>query len=224
MAINETIVTGRKFRKCIDEATKLWQRFSFWSRAEDTEFDDGKNAEIKLGAIDGITDSLASTSSRIAASAKSVNQLSNDLAQQPDWITDSTGKITGYKTPGGADTVFPFSSAELLWTNPSIKSEETIVAPCNWEKYDKIIILACQYYGYPDAKFIQCCDIGATIKGWNLSVKDFVVYRTIQFTSGDMPGIGAITMYAETEHNSCSYNIPLKIWGINMEENFYAYP
>lgn len=30
--------------------------------------------------------------------------------QQPEWIEDSTGKITGYKTPGGADTVFPFSS------------------------------------------------------------------------------------------------------------------
>lgn len=30
--------------------------------------------------------------------------------QQPDFIYDATGKITGYKTPGGADTVFPFSN------------------------------------------------------------------------------------------------------------------
>lgn len=36
--------------------------------------------------------------------------LTNNLAQQPEWIEDSTGKITGYKTSiGGADTVFPFS-------------------------------------------------------------------------------------------------------------------
>lgn len=28
---------------------------------------------------------------------------------------DSTGKITGYKTPGGADTVFPFRAIEDLF-------------------------------------------------------------------------------------------------------------
>ncbi len=37
------------------------------------------------------------------------DELYNNLMQQPEWIKDSTGKITGYKTPGGADTVFPFS-------------------------------------------------------------------------------------------------------------------
>lgn len=52
MAINEEIVTGRKFRKCIDVANKLWQRISFWTMASDVEFDDGKNAEEKLKEID----------------------------------------------------------------------------------------------------------------------------------------------------------------------------
>lgn len=37
--------------------------------------------------------------------------LNNNLAQQPTWIKDSSGKITGYKTQAGADTVFPFNSA-----------------------------------------------------------------------------------------------------------------
>lgn len=37
--------------------------------------------------------------------------LNDKLAGQPEWIKDSTGKITGYKT-GGADTVFPFSDIE----------------------------------------------------------------------------------------------------------------
>ena len=118
MAINETIVTGRKFRKCIDEATKFWQRFSFWSKAEDTEFDDGKNAETKLGAIDGITDSLASTSSRIAASAKSVNQLSNDLAF-PDGVRfypDVKDGVRGFNIDParGADTFSPFRQKPIL--------------------------------------------------------------------------------------------------------------
>ena len=114
MTVNEQIVTGRKFRKLIDEATKLWQRISFWTKSSDVEFDDGKDAETKIGAIDGITDSLVSTSSRIAASAKAVNTLSNNLAQQPEWIRDSsTGKITGYRF-GGADPVFPFSELSKL--------------------------------------------------------------------------------------------------------------
>lgn len=32
----------------------------------------------------------------------------------PEWITDSTGKITGYKTQGGADTVFPFNPIRYI--------------------------------------------------------------------------------------------------------------
>lgn len=79
--VNEQIVTGRKFRKLIDEATKLWQRISFWTKASDVEFDDGSTAETKMGAINGITDSLVSTSSNIAASAKALNQLNNKLNQ-----------------------------------------------------------------------------------------------------------------------------------------------
>ncbi len=35
--------------------------------------------------------------------------------QQPEWNYDSTGKIIGYKTPGGADTVFPFSTKLTLY-------------------------------------------------------------------------------------------------------------
>lgn len=37
--------------------------------------------------------------------------LNNNLEAVPQFITDTTGRITGYKTPGGADTVFPFSFA-----------------------------------------------------------------------------------------------------------------
>lgn len=111
--INEQIVIGRKFRKLIDESAKLWQRISFWTKASDVEFNDGMTAETKLGAIDGITDSLVSTSSRIAASAKALNTLNNNLMSHPQFICDDTGKITGYKTKVGADTVFPFNCGDF---------------------------------------------------------------------------------------------------------------
>ena len=81
MAINEQIVTGRKFRKLIDEATRQWQRISFWRKAVDVEFDDGINAETKLSAINGITDSLTSTSSNIAASAAAIKALNDKIIE-----------------------------------------------------------------------------------------------------------------------------------------------
>lgn len=79
LAINEQIVTGRKFRKLINESTKLWERISFWKKATDVEFNDGKNAETKVGAINGITDSLTSTSSNIVASAKAVKTINDKI-------------------------------------------------------------------------------------------------------------------------------------------------
>lgn len=36
--------------------------------------------------------------------------INSSLESQPNFVYDSTGKITGYKTKVGADTVFPFSS------------------------------------------------------------------------------------------------------------------
>lgn len=36
------------------------------------------------------------------------DNVNSSLDEQPDFIYDATGKITGYKTKAGADTVFPF--------------------------------------------------------------------------------------------------------------------
>lgn len=114
MAVNEEIVTGRKFRKLIDEATKLWQRISFWTKASDVEFDDGQTAETKVGAINGITDSLVSTSSNIAASAKALSTVNNKLANgRVNIVVTETG--LGYKIDG-ADTVTPFSKIPVFGT------------------------------------------------------------------------------------------------------------
>ncbi len=76
MAINEEIVTGRKFRKLIDEANKLWQRISFWTKASDVEFDDGQTAETKIrdinGALSTLNSKLEITKATLAAGATSV--------------------------------------------------------------------------------------------------------------------------------------------------------
>ncbi len=56
--INEQILTGRKFRKLIDETSRLWLRISFWTKASDVEFDDGESAEIKFADIANTINSL----------------------------------------------------------------------------------------------------------------------------------------------------------------------
>ena len=49
------------------------------------------------------------------ANAKTnIDSLNSDLGAAPEFVIDkSTGKITGYKTKAGADTVFPFSAPLL---------------------------------------------------------------------------------------------------------------
>lgn len=72
MAINETIITGRKYRRLIDVATRLWERISFWTKASDVEFDDGKSAQAKVGAIKGITTSISVTETGYAIDASMI--------------------------------------------------------------------------------------------------------------------------------------------------------
>lgn len=57
MAIQEIIITGRKYRKCIDNTpnNKKWQRYSFWTKASDVWFDDGTTAQKKIGSFKGVT-------------------------------------------------------------------------------------------------------------------------------------------------------------------------
>lgn len=89
MAVNEQIVTGRKFRKLIDEVNKIWLRISFWTKASDVEFNDGKNAETKIGAINGVTDSLTSTASNIAASAAAIKALNDKVTELNGNLNDA---------------------------------------------------------------------------------------------------------------------------------------
>lgn len=92
MAINEQIITGRKYRKCIDVANKVWLRISFWTSANDVEFDDGKTLQQKLGTINGITDSLSSTDIKSALSAKAGKVLNDKLDELSKKVT---GHISG---------------------------------------------------------------------------------------------------------------------------------
>lgn len=109
--MSETIVTGKKYRILTDVAQKVWQRVSFWTKSSDVEFNDGKTAETKVGAISGITDSLVSTSSNIAASAKAVSELNGNL----NVYVDEEGKLH-FVNGSGADSVLNFNSGVQSYT------------------------------------------------------------------------------------------------------------
>ena len=89
MAINETIVTGRYFRRCTDAANKVWQRISIWHKASDCEFDDGTNAQTKVGAIKGITTSTSVTQTGYAADMTTVKNLQAQINELNSNIINS---------------------------------------------------------------------------------------------------------------------------------------
>ncbi len=113
MAINEKIVTGRKFRRLINKEAKLWMRMSWWHKASDCEFDDGRTAEQKLGNINGITSNLDDNYPDIAASSEGVFTIHDNLEhgiinKHIQFVIQDDGTL-GWKKDG-ADTVIPFSS------------------------------------------------------------------------------------------------------------------
>jgi hypothetical protein len=92
--MTENIVTGKKFRILTDATNKIYDRISFWTKASDVEFNDGGTAESKLGSISGVTDSLTSTSSSIAASAAAVKGLNDKITELS---TSLNGSMTEWK-------------------------------------------------------------------------------------------------------------------------------
>lgn len=111
---NEQIVKGKSYRILSDASQKLWSKISFWTASSDVEFNDGKNAETKVGAIDGITDSLVSDSSNIAASAKAVSELNSNLQSS---------------FQAGVDSVY--NAVKAKGTTPASKSLSDVVKGIN---------------------------------------------------------------------------------------------
>ena len=119
MAVNETIVTGRYFRRCTDAANKVWQRISFWHKASDCEFDDNKNAQTKVGAIKGITTSTSVTETGYAADMTTVKNLQTQIDELNSNLSGKSLKIVHFETGGSgnyktANIIFDVSNFSTL--------------------------------------------------------------------------------------------------------------
>lgn len=71
------------------------------------------NIATRVKTLQTLEEIEANTENHCLAGAGAVAELNNKLAGQPQFVYGSDGKITGYKTPGGADTVFPFSDVKI---------------------------------------------------------------------------------------------------------------
>lgn len=100
MAVSEKNVTG-KFYRIWSAADKLWHRISFWTHANDVEFNDGKTAQTKVGAIKGITTSTSATETGYAADATTVAALNQSLSDK-NWKqkTSTTTRKDWYRLSG----------------------------------------------------------------------------------------------------------------------------
>ena len=107
-----SIASGyKKFKKYILTSSGF-QLVSHWTKANTLEFDDGKTAQDKLGAIDGISSSRESNSDKIAASTALVSELNSDLGGYK--FSKTTDGKPGFIVPGGADTVIPFKKDPII--------------------------------------------------------------------------------------------------------------
>lgn len=128
--MSEQIVTGKKYRILTDVAQKIWQRVSFWTKASDVEFNDGNDAESKIGAFKGITTSTNVETTGFAADATVTTELYRNLtANSYNFVFDYQDGKYGYNTDPnrGADTFVPFSSAGYsIPTTMSINAYYTV--------------------------------------------------------------------------------------------------
>jgi len=113
MAVNEEIVTGKKFRRLIDIATNKWRRYSFWNKAKDTECEDGTDVETKVGAIKGITTSTNVSETGYAADAKTVSEINQSLTELNEVIFKEPSQIKYlYNYTSAMQKVFEYECEE----------------------------------------------------------------------------------------------------------------
>lgn len=122
MAVNEEIVTGKKFRRLIDVATNKWRRYSFWNKAKDTECEDGTDVETKVGAIKGITTSTNVSETGYAADAKTVSEINQSLTNLKNPAKGTKGILVNGGSPLSRDFLLRYTlqSTNTAYSGASI--------------------------------------------------------------------------------------------------------
>lgn len=112
MAFTETIKTGRKYRKCVDNTSgnKVFERYSFWGKASDIEFNDGTTAESKVGSFKGVT----TNENQVAGYAADVTLVKSIKTSLSNLITSLTNLVNSINTRLGGFTFYEDSTGKYV--------------------------------------------------------------------------------------------------------------
>lgn len=139
--MSERTIKGRKYRILADSVERIWDKISFWTHADDVEFNDGRTAQQKVGGINGISDQYTSaTSSDIALSVKGGNTLNANLLQSMDTMkvyVNSEEKLV-WRDKDGADTVLNFNN-KYHWDGAKTFS---VTTPTQYSSTSKIFAVS----------------------------------------------------------------------------------
>ena len=78
----------QKLRMAFQATASVIYTIAPWTTADQVECEDGKTVQAKIGNIDGISDSITSNSSRIAASQQALQNMKNEIGNA---INDAIG-------------------------------------------------------------------------------------------------------------------------------------
>ena len=181
-----SIASGyKKFKKYILTSSGF-QLVSHWTKANALEFDDGKTAQDKLGAIDGISSSRESNSDKIAASTALVSELNSDLGGYK--FSKTTDGKPGFIVPGGADTVIPFKLLDIIDLGTGTNFDVTQYSGyVNYAVTDFIV--------EPIAKISKGCHTGG-------NTDYFDIYNTITLNKSYNSNTGIFSAYQTVDINA----------------------
>lgn len=130
-----------KYKRYVKKDTG-YQLCSHWTSSNTVHFDDGKTAQTKVGAINGITDSLTSTSSNVALSSKAGKSLQDQVTQLN----------TGMVPINNRSIVFLGLSVEGITSYPQTVGIYRVInvkvsgLPSDANAYGTLIIMGIGYY------------------------------------------------------------------------------
>ena len=107
-------IKGRGYRTLVDNTPGafVWNQLSFWTSAEDVEFNDGETAQQKVGAIHGITTSTSISETGFAADASTVSDLYTRVNQHVSATLEAGNTVLEFTNSSfGSTTHFD------IWTN-----------------------------------------------------------------------------------------------------------
>ena len=107
----------------LEDATTYDQVGSTFGAAQLNATNQAVNAAADEGKIIDDLDAINNvTKEGYMAGALALKQVNSNLEEQPQFVYDENGQITGYTTKiGGADTVFPFKSNDLRTLKKNIE-------------------------------------------------------------------------------------------------------